>query len=317
MKPAQRLDKIDLQLIRTLHTVLVQRSVSKAALALGQQQPVVSRALRRLRALTGDEIVVRSGATMVPTEAALQMLEPAAQILQLAETMFARPRRFDAANASLSLRIAAADTLDPLFLPAVVARIKSQAPNCSIEVQALSAQSRYAQDLAEGLVDVVIGNWAKPSAELHRALLFEDEIVCLVSDRHPAVRRGWSQDEWLACQHIAPTAAYQGWRGIVDEQLDALGLSRQISARCAYFGLIPRMVANSLLVLTTGRQYCQSFLQGPSAVAGLTVLTPPVRFAHMVYYQLWHDRSHSWPAGQWLREQVRISAAALAQGQGR
>ena len=69
--------------------------------------------------------------------------------------------------------------------------------------------------------------------------------------------------------------------------------------------------ASSLLVLTTGRQYCQRFLQGPSALPELVLLSCPVDFPKMVYYQLWHERSHTSMAGQWLREQVKISAAQL------
>lgn len=311
MKPAHLFDKIDLQLIRTLHTLLVERSVSKAALRLGQQQPAVSASLRRLRELTGDPILVRSGNAMVPTDAALQMMAPVAQILQAAEQIFMPARPFDAALACETFRIAASDTLDPLFLPSVVARIKSLAPHCQVEVHALSAQARYAQDLGQGMIDVVIGNWASPSEELHRAELLEDEVVCLVSQRHPAVRRGWSQEDWLACEHIAPTPAYPGWRGVIDEHLDRLGLRRRIAARCAHFGLMPRMVASSLLVLTTGRQYCQRVLEGPGALPGLVLLPSPLAFPKMVYYQLWHERSHTSMAGQWLREQVKIAAGQL------
>ncbi len=311
MKPAHLFDKTDLQLIRTLHTLLIERSVSKAALRLGQQQPAVSTALRRLRELTGDPILVRSGTGMVPTDAALQMLVPVTQILQSAEQLFLPVRPFEPAQAREIFRIAASDTLDPWFLPTVMARIKSMAPHCQVEVHALTAKARYAHDLGQGLIDVVIGNWAQPSEELHRAHLFEDEVVCLVNERHPAVRRGWSQADWLACEHIAPTPAYPGWRGAIDEHLDRLGLERHIAARCAHFGLMPRMVASSLLVLTTGRQYCQRFLQGPSALPGLTVLPCPVAFPPMVYYQLWHERSHMSVASQWLREQVKISAAQL------
>ena len=98
---------------------------------------------------------------------------------------------------------------------------------------------------------------------------------------------------------------------MIDEHLDRLGLQRHIAARCAHFGLMPRMVASSLLVLTTGRQYCQRYLQGPNALPGLAMLACPVAFPKMVYYQLWHERSHSSVAGQWLREQVKISAAQL------
>lgn len=311
MKQPHLFDKIDLQLIRTLHTLLTERSVSKTAMRLGQQQPAVSVALKRLRELTGDPILVRSGTGMVPTDVGLQMLGPVSQILQAAEGLFSPARAFEPADARETFRIAASDTLDPLFLPSVMARVKALAPHCRVEVHALSAQAQYAHELGQGLIDVVIGNWAQPSEELHRAQLFEDEVVCLVSSKHPAVRRGWSQDDWLACDHIAPTAAYPGWRGVIDEHLDQLGLVRNISARCAHFGLMPRMVASSLLVLTTGRQYCQRFLQGPDAQRGLSLLPCPVVFPKMVYYQLWHERSHASAAARWLREQVKISAAQL------
>jgi DNA-binding transcriptional LysR family regulator len=311
MKQLHLFDKIDLQLIRTLHTLLTERSVSKTAMRLGQQQPAVSVALKRLRELTGDPILVRSGTGMVPTDVGLQMLAPVSQILQAAEGLFTPARVFEPAQAHETFRIAASDTLDPLFLPSVMARVKALAPHCRVEVHALSAQAQYAHDLGQGLIDVVIGNWAQPSEELHRAQLFEDEVACLVSSKHPAVRRGWTQDDWLACEHIAPTPAYPGWRGVIDEHLDQLGLVRNISARCAHFGLMPRMVASSLLVLTTGRQYCQRFLQGPDAQRGLSLLPCPVAFPKMVYYQLWHERSHASAAARWLREQVKISAAQL------
>ncbi|WP_353245381.1 LysR family transcriptional regulator [Limnohabitans sp.] len=311
MKQPHLFDKIDLQLIRTLHTLLTERSVSKTAMRLGQQQPAVSVALKRLRELTGDPILVRSGTGMVPTDVGLQMLAPVSQILQAAEGLFTPARVFEPAQAHETFRIAASDTLDPLFLPSVMARVKALAPHCRVEVHALSAQAQYAHDLGQGLIDVVIGNWAQPSEELHRAQLFEDEVACLVSSKHPAVRRGWTQDDWLACEHIAPTPAYPGWRGVIDEHLDQLGLVRNISARCAHFGLMPRMVASSLLVLTTGRQYCQRFLQGPDAQRGLSLLPCPVAFPKMVYYQLWHERSHASAAARWLREQVKISAAQL------
>lgn len=311
MKSAHLFDKIDLHLIRTLHTLLVERNVSKAALRLGLQQPAVSAALRRLRELTGDPILVRSGAGMVPTDVALQMLAPVSQILQAAEQLFLSSRPFDPAQAREVFRIAASDTLDPLFLPTLMARLKSLAPYCQVEVHALSAQARYAHELGQGLIDVVIGNWAQPSQELHRAQLFEDEVMCLVGEHHPALRRGWSEAEWLACEHIAPTPAYPGWRGVIDEHLDRLGLTRHVTARCAHFGLMPRMVASSMLVLTTGRQYCLRSLQGPNAVPGLAMLPCPVVFPKMVYYELWHERSHASLASQWLREQVKISAAQL------
>ena len=307
MRDQALFDKIDLHLIRVLHTVLTERSVSRAALRLGMHQPAVSAALKRLRELAGDPLLVRSGAAMVPTDAGLRMIEPAAGILRGAEVLFSDARGFDPQTATQTFRLAASDYLDPQFLPQLVARLKAQAPLVRIEIHPLSADSHYQAHLAQGEVDVVIGNWLRPPDELHRGELFDDDVVCLVAQDHPATRRGWSAQDWLDCEHVAPTPTHPGAVGVIDEHLAGLGLARNITARCAHFGLIPAMVASSLLVLTTGRQFCGRY----TGRLPVTVLESPVAFPRLTYYQLWHERSHASAAAKWLRSQVRSVAQSL------
>ncbi|MGQ2978259.1 MAG: LysR family transcriptional regulator [Polaromonas sp.] len=307
MKDQALFDKIDLHLIRVLNTVLTERSVSRAAIRLGMYQPAVSAALKRLRELAGDPLLVRSGAGMVPTDAGLRMIEPSASILRAAEVLFSDARGFDAATASHTFSLACSDYMDPQFLPQLVAQIKQQAPLCRIDIHALSGASDYRARLAQGEVDLVIGNWPAPPDDLHMARLFGDEVVCLVASNHPAVRRGWDSATWLAAEHIAPTPTHPGAKGVIDEHLDSLGLQRNITARCPHFGLIPAMVASSLLVLTTGRQYCERFTDA----LPLTILPSPIVFPRMMYYQLWHERTHASASAKWLRERVKAVAAAL------
>ena len=301
------LGKIDLHLIKVLHIVLTERSVSRAAIRLGMYQPAVSAALRRLRDLAGDPLLVRSGAGMVPTDAGLRMIEPSASILRAAEVMFSDARGFDPATAKTLFSLAASDYLDPLFLPHLVAQIKSQAPYCRIEMRALSPESDYRAHLAQGDIDIVIGNWTEPPDDLHMGRLFGDDVVCLVSRGHPAVRRGWDVKSWLEAEHIAPTPTYLGAKGVIDDHLEQLGLQRNIMARCPHFGLIPAMVASSLLVLTTGRQYCERYSEG----LPLKILPCPIEFPRMMYYQLWHERSHASNSAKWLRDRVKAVAMAL------
>ncbi len=311
MRDQALFDKIDLHLIRVLHTVLTERSVSKAAIRLGMYQPAVSASLKKLRELAGDPLLVRSGAGMVPTDAGLRMLQPSSSILRAAESMFTDARGFEPATSRQTFRIAASDFLDPLFLPQLVAQIKQQAPHCPIEILPLSAESDYRARLAQGEVDVVIGNWLKPPDDLHLGRLFGDEVVCLVARDHPAVRResqgGWDAASWLAGEHIAPTPTHPGARGVIDEHLDSLGLQRNITARCPHFGLIPSMVASTLLVLTTGRQYCERYVDK----LPVKVLPCPIQFPRLLYYQLWHERTHASSSAKWLRERVKAVAASL------
>ena len=307
MKYNSMFERIDLHLIRVLHTVLTERSVSRAALRLGMYQPAVSAALKRLRDIAGDPLLVRSGSGMVPTVAGLRMIEPAAEILRSAEVLFSEARAFDPPTAQHTFSLAASDYLDPLFLPQLVARLKSLAPHCRIEIHALSADGDYRHHLAQGHYDVVIGNWPKPPDDLHLGRLFGDEVVCLVSREHPAVRRGWDVEAWLAAEHIAPMPTHPGARGVIDDHLASLGLVRNIVARCPHFGLIPAMVAGSLLVMTTGRQHCERFLSD----LPVQIVTCPVPFPRLMYYQLWHERTHAATAARWLREQIKDVAASL------
>ena len=194
----------------------------------------------------------------------------------------------------------------------VMAQVKRQAPLCQVEIHPLSPDSNYPADLSLGHVDLVIGNWLQPPEDLHMARLFEDDIVSLISLTHPAARRGWTVESWLSAEHIAPTPMQLGARGIIDQLLDSLALQRNITARCAHFSLIPDMVASTLLVLTTGRQYCERFI----GRLPLKIVDCPVPLPRLVYYQLWHERTHSSSSARWLRDLVKSVAASLRPADG-
>ena len=312
MTERMNFDKIELHLVRVLHTVITERSVSRAALKLASTQPTVSAQLKRLRALTGDVLLVRSGTGLVPTEAALQLVAPAALLLQQAEALFGarRNRSFDAAHSDTTLRIAASDFLDPLFLPELVARMREQAPGVRVELLPLTRDYDYRKSLSRGEVDLVIGNWLEPPGEMHLARLFSDEIVCLVGEDHQAVRspRAWTEARYLGAEHVAPTPMHEGARGVIDEHLAGLGLARNIVVRSPHFGLIPLMLAQTQLVLTTGRLFCSRYVD-PLPVR---IVKCPIAFPALTYYQLWHDVTHASARGKWLREQVREVTRTLS-----
>ena len=318
MSKASLFEKIDLSLIRVLHTVITERSVSRAAIRLQSSQPAVSAQLKRLRELTGDPLLVRCGQGMAPTDVALGLLEPAAIILHQAQTMFGGKRHgrgFDPARSSLTFRIAATDYLDPCFLPELILAVRRQAPDVRVEIVPLNADLDYRQRLARGDLDLVIGNWLEPPGDLHLGRLRSDEVVCLVSEDHPAARlpregkRAWTVEQYLAADHVAPAPFHPGGQGVVDDWLSAAGLQRKIAVRTPHFAQLPHLVAGSLLVLTTGRRFCERYTQQYP----VKILKCPVAYPTMNYYQLWHDLTHHSAANRWLREQVRDVVRTLPQ----
>ena len=240
-------------------------------------------------------------------------MEPAADILRSAQLMFgarARGLDFDPATSTLNFRVAASDWLDPLLLPELVGRIKSQAPGISLEILPLTGEYDYRTRLARADVDLVLGNWLQPPEELHIGQLFTDEAVCLVAADHSAVRnpRWWTAERYLESDHVAPMPLHAGARGIIDDHLASEGLARNVSVRTPHFALAPMMVARSRLVLTTGRQFCSRWVD----TLPVRIVRCPIRFPSLTYYQLWHELSHHSSAGRWLREQVREVARSLA-----
>jgi DNA-binding transcriptional LysR family regulator len=133
--------------------------------------------------------------------------------------------------------------------------------------------------------------------------------VCLVSERHPAARnpRGWTAQKYLASEHVAPMPTHPGASGVIDEHLHEQGLERDIAVRASHFSLIPLMVADSLLVLTTGRLFCSRYVEQ----LPVRVVRCPVAFPPLTYYQLWHELTHNAGAMRWFREQVREVARGL------
>ncbi|HEU4852973.1 MAG TPA: LysR substrate-binding domain-containing protein [Telluria sp.] len=302
---------LDLHLIRILYLLLVEKNVSRVALKLNQPQPSISASLRKLRELTGDPLLVRGARGMVPTQHGESLLKPAKRILDETEALFVKKTPFVPEEEARSFHIAAPDYLDSQFLPNVVSALRRGSPRSRIVIHSLGPGSDYNRMLADGELDLVIANWDEPPAHLHISKLFEDPIVCAMRSDGPYARRtradAMTLSDYLSLPHVAPSQILPGYHGVIDTFLDRQGLRRNVAVESAYFGLIPHMLMQSDLVLTTGRQFIRSY----EKTLPLKIFAVPVKFPPMRFYQLWHERVHQSPEHKWLRDQVSATAAAL------
>jgi DNA-binding transcriptional LysR family regulator len=302
---------LDLHLIRILYLLLVEKNVSRVALKLNQPQPSISASLRKLRELTGDPLLVRGARGMVPTQHGESLKAPAKRILDEAESLFVKKSPFVPEQAERTFHIAAPDYLDTQFLPSVVTALRRGAPNSRVAIHSLGPGMDYLRMLSDGDMDLVIANWDEPPPHLHISKLFEDPIVCAMRADSPYARRtredAMSLEDYLNLPHVAPSQMLPGYHGVIDAFLDRQGLQRRVAVESPYFGLIPYMLTQSDLVLTTGRQ----FLRFYEKTLPLKVFTVPVKFPPMRFYQLWHERVHQSPEHKWLRDQVSAAARAL------
>jgi DNA-binding transcriptional LysR family regulator len=256
---------------------------------------------------------VRGARGMVPTQHGESLLKPAKRILDETEALFVKKTPFVPEEEERSFHIAAPDYLDSQFLPNVVAALRRSSPRSRIVIHSLGPGVDYNRMLSDGELDLVIANWDEPPAHLHISKLFEDPIVCTMRADCPYARRtkadAMTLSDYLSLPHVAPSQILPGYHGVIDTFLERQGLRRNVAVESAYFGLIPHMLTQTNLVLTTGRQFIRSY----EKTLPLKIFNVPVKFPPMRFYQLWHERVHSAPEHKWLRDQVSATAAALTQ----
>lgn len=293
--------EIDTRHLRTLLTLLEQGSVTRAALALGISQPAVSQMLRRMRELTGDQLLVRSGARMVPTARAHAMVEPIRRSLDVLDEAIRPPQAFAPDTSDHVFRIATADCMEALFLPRLITLIRRNAPATRIMVRSVVAGYDYVAALEAGELDVVIANWRSAPDNLRTVRLLEDEMVCMFGPDHPLnVARGLTIDSYMALKHVAPTPLSSSVPGPIDGRLAELGLTRDIQVMLPEFNLVPYVLMSSDLVFTSSRNFAQHYRD----FLPIRSLPAPAPLGRMQFQLLWHERSQDSPPHRWLRDQM-------------
>lgn len=299
----------DVRLMRTLLLLVTECSVSRTAEILGQTQPTVSLALKRLRDLIGDPILVRSGGALVPTERGLELRATLQRLLIDIDALLAPPPGFDPGRSERRFRIAAANCMDTAFLPRIFSRLAEEAPKASIDIAPLPGSDELMSHLADGSLDLVVGNWPRPPDQLRLAPLLSTPIKCVVAADHRLAGTigPLSMEGYLAERHLSPSADVMKQYSPIDGRLMELGLNRHIAASVPEYAVVPHMLAGSDLVFTTGAPFAEQMAER----GDFTVIGAPVEFGCMDFYLLWHDCKHHSPAHIWFRHLVKAAVADL------
>lgn len=304
------LPSLELSLVRALVALLTERSVSRAAESLDQSQPQMSATLRRMRELLRDPIVVRGSHGMMPTDHALALLEPARRILNDVQTLFAEPQQFDPLTMQRTLRLAVPDFLSATMLAAILGAIRAGAPQSSLLVRGVRSDSDGLELLESGQADVLIESDVIRSANIRYAPLFDDTILGVAARSNPLVRNGLSLEEYLRLPHVAAAPAAGMRPGMIDRLLSAKGYARRVVAWVPHLNTLPHILARSDLVFTTTAHLARHFAHQ----AELRIFVPPIKFPHIRFFLMWHERVHRSGEHRWLRKLIQGAVSAQIEG---
>lgn len=297
---------LDLNLLTVLDALLEEGSVMGAAERLHLSSPAVSRTLGRLRAVTGDDILVRTGHSMVPTPYAVSVREDVHRLVRQAREVLSPVRELDLAELERTFTIQCHDAVAAALVPVLVGRVQRRASGVRLRVLAENVVDT--NDLRHGRVDLEVGSGRPGSPEFRSEPLGEDPLVVAMRADHPCAA-GLDLASYAAQPHVVISRRGR-LTAPIDDVLAAEGLRRRVVAAVATVSTALRIAARGDALVT-----CTAILSRPIIEAfGLLTRPLPIEFPAATINCNWHQRYDSDPAHAWLREQVRASFEEITAG---
>lgn len=286
-------DLIDIRLLRLFDAIHANRSITRAAEALGLAQPTISIGLGKLREHFGDPLFIRGADGMLPTPLADALASPVRDALQAMRQIAAWRTEFDPAQSRQSFRIAMTDASHITLLPQILAEVRGKAPAVTLEASRIDAALPAA--LQSGEIDLALGLIPGLESGFFEQSLFEQDWICLASRQHPRLSRGLSVQAYQREGHVGIISG-TGQR-LLEQAVSRLAIERRIALRLPGFLGLPAILAGSDLVATLPRHIGTTLAE----VGGLAVHECPFPIPGFSVKQHWHARYHRDPANRWLR----------------
>ena len=300
---------LDLNLLVALDALLSERSVTRAAQRVGLSQPGMSNALGRLRRLLDDPLLVRQGATLVPTARAEALIGPVQEALELIRTALDAPLRFDPATDHRSFRLSCSDYSVLMLIGPLVRALAADAPGMMVEVLPRLADAGRA--LLNGDVDLVI----EPpeimgETDLESLRLWDDRWECCVWEGNTRVGERMTMEHYAALGHLIYSMGSGGQPvALPDLHMARLGVPRRIEVSVESFLLAPFLLQGTDLVTLIPKR-AETFLR---RIGDIRVLESPIELPGLVETLWWHSRSTADPAHTWLRTRIGEVAGTLVE----
>ena len=310
------LHRIDLNLLVYLDALLRERNVTQAAQQLNLSQPAMSNGLRRLRTLFDDPLLVRTSDGMTPTDRALE-LEPLVRDALERIDQAVQPRaKFRPESATNVFRIMASDYAESTLFPAVLAKLRAQAPDLTLDIMTPSDVSF--QDVERGKVDMVINRFDAMPQSFHQVPLWLDSFSCLLSPNHPLLE-AFTLENYLKADHVWVSKTGMGVGvgvnpddvqrlGWVDLALNRLGKKRKIRVFTRLYQAAMTLAEENDLIVTLPSRAALLKRDNPRLVRR----DPPLEIPPLELKMAWSPLLQHNPGNRWLRRLITEPARELA-----
>ena len=292
--------RFDLNLAAVLEAIMLERNVTRAAVALGMSQPALSNALRRARALAGDRLFLKVAGGMQPTARMLAIWPELHRSLGMIRTAIT-PHHFDPRTESTTFRLAVTDSLAEDAVPAITLGLRAAAPLSRIAF-AIHTNANSLAGVDRGTLDCAVGMFPTLPRHMHVQGVRTDRYICVMRRDHELAQR-LTLERFVAAHHVLVTPSGMDL-GVVDGWLSLQGHARSIVAVVNHFADALRIVARCDLLTCVPQSYVEEYGRVLTVEYGLVTFALPFEAERILHKMIWHERVHAHPAHQWFRTLV-------------
>lgn len=294
------LSRLDLNLLRIFDALYRHATVAAAAQEVSLSASAFSHALARLREALGDELFIRQGNRMRPTQRAEQLASVVALSLATLNDELEQWAPFEPLTSERVFTFAATDYTALQLLPGLLARLQHCAPRLRLKV--VHAERKICiEDLACGRIDFALG-YGEERDSLPPGIDCEDwssgEYVVIARRGHPRIDNSLDLATYLAERHVVVTPWGESC-GVVDLVLQGMGLQRDVALQIPAVLVGPFIIGGSDLIMTLAGHAARQL----APAADIVQFAPPFPIKPYVLRLYSHRKyarsdAHAWMAGQ-------------------
>ena len=305
---SSRLTNLDLNLLVALDALLQNRSVTKAAAAMGLSQPALSASLAKLRRHFDDPLLSRRGNEYFLTPLAQQLRERTRTVLAGVERVFAAEPVFDPASSTRQITIIASDYSVAVLGTPLTELLEREAPGMRVHFSANTPSIIDDAEQALVGVDLILLPHGFVT-DLPHSDLYEDRWVCLVAESNEEVGDELTNDQlthlpWVMTFH-SPTASTPAAR-----RLRMAGVEPRVEVVTEHFLTVPALVAGSRRIAVLQERLARRL----SPESGVRIVRSAIDLGSLVEAMWWHPVNTRDAEHEYLRDVVRRAAEALEIG---
>ncbi len=230
--------------LQTFLVVARTGSLTQTARELDASQPTVSLQLKALGRLLGSPLVERHGRGVRLTQAGEALRLYARQVLDGLRVLQEHVQALNGGQAG-SFALGASATTGGYVLPPILSRFRARFPQVEIQLHVDSPEHLF-RDLLANSLDLVFSVGVRAPSGVTIEPICDEELVIIVSPRHPFARRRRITARDLSSQPLVTSLPGAPFRELVEEKLREAGVTPRVTIEARHPEAMKKLVENDM-----------------------------------------------------------------------